>query len=76
VKPVPHPLLPLVSEVLDTLSDHERLVLSLHYQQELSMAEVAQVMELDEERVCLLRARAMSAVRTAMGSEAGALRVR
>ena len=43
-----------LSKVLGTLDKREQLLLSLYYQQELNMKEIALVLGLTESRVCQL----------------------
>ncbi|MBI2760623.1 MAG: FliA/WhiG family RNA polymerase sigma factor [Chloroflexi bacterium] len=56
-----------LSEALATLSERERLILSLYYQDELTMREIGQVLDVSEGRVCQLHARALHKLRVAMG---------
>jgi len=49
----------LLAQALATLSDRERLVLMLYYQQELSLKEIALVLELTDARVCQLSKQAI-----------------
>jgi len=39
-----------IAEGIDLLSDQERLVMSLHYYEELTMAEIAQVLDIKEDK--------------------------
>ena len=39
-----------IAEGIDILSDQERLVMSLHYYEELTMAEIAQVLDIKEDK--------------------------
>ncbi len=43
-----------IRQAIGTLDDREKLILSLYYQQELSLKEIALVLELTEARVCQL----------------------
>lgn len=49
----------ILAQALATLSDRERLVLMLYYQQELSLKEIALVLELTDARVCQLSKQAI-----------------
>ncbi len=59
-----------LSAALQTLNDRERLILNLYYQEELTMREIGQVLEVSEGRVCQLHARALHKLRVAMGQRA------
>ncbi len=59
-----------LSEALATLSDRERLILSLYYHEELTMREIGQVLEVSEGRVCQLHARALHKLRVDMSRRA------
>lgn len=59
-----------LSQALQTLNDRERLILSLYYQQELTMREIGQVLEVSEGRICQLHARALHKLRVALGHRA------
>jgi RNA polymerase sigma factor for flagellar operon FliA len=50
----------LLTQALSQLSERERLVLSLYYQHELSLKEIALVLELSDARVCQLSKQAIS----------------
>ncbi len=59
-----------LSDALQSLSERERMILSLYYQKELTMREIGQVLEVSESRVCQLHARALHKLRVAMGTRA------
>lgn len=59
-----------LAAALATLTDRERLILNLYYQDELTMREIGQVMDISEGRVCQLHARALHKLRVAMGHRA------
>jgi RNA polymerase sigma factor for flagellar operon FliA len=59
-----------LAEALTTLSERERLILSLYYHEELTMREIGQVLEISEGRVCQLHARALHKLRVAMAQRA------
>jgi RNA polymerase sigma factor for flagellar operon FliA len=50
----------LLQQVLAQLSERERLVLTLYYQQELSLKEIALVMDITDARVCQLSKQAIA----------------
>lgn len=58
---------PLIAAVA-TLSDREQLVLSLYYQDELTMREVAQIVGIAVSRVCQIHAAAITKLRTLLWS--------
>lgn len=55
--------------IIDELPEKERLILSLYYWDELTMKEIAQVMDLSEGRVCQLHNKALIWMRARLGSE-------
>lgn len=59
-----------LAEALATLSERERLILSLYYHDELTMREIGQVLGISEGRVCQLHARALHKLRVAMAQRA------
>ncbi|HXT37525.1 MAG TPA: FliA/WhiG family RNA polymerase sigma factor [Chloroflexota bacterium] len=64
----------LHSHVLDALrhlDERERLVLSLYYEQSLTLKEIGQVLEISESRVWQLHARAIMRIRVYIGIETG-----
>ena len=64
----------LHSQVLDALrhlEERERLVLSLYYEQSLTLKEIGQVLEISESRVWQLHARAIMRIRVYIGIETG-----
>lgn len=50
----------LLAQALSQLSERERLVLTLYYQHELSLKEIALVLELSDARVCQLSKQAIA----------------
>ncbi|MDH1264448.1 FliA/WhiG family RNA polymerase sigma factor [Pseudomonas sp. GD03944] len=50
----------LLTQALDQLNERERLVLTLYYQHELSLKEIALVLELSDARVCQLSKQALN----------------
>ena len=56
-------LLALLSKSLHRLSERERILLSLYYEQDLTMREISLVLEVSESRVCQLHARALLRLR-------------
>jgi RNA polymerase sigma factor for flagellar operon FliA len=55
-----------LSEALNTLTERERLILSLYYHDELTMREIGQVLDVSEGRICQLHARALHKLRVTM----------
>ena len=53
---------------IQAISERERLLLSLYYEQELTMKEISQVLEVSESRVCQLHARALLRLRAHLGT--------
>ncbi len=51
-----------------SLSERERVLLSLYYEQELTMKEISQVLEVSESRVCQLHSRALVRLRGHLGT--------
>jgi len=56
----------LLSTAIDQLPERERLLLSLYYQEELTMKEISKVMEVSESRVCQLHMQAIMRLRAIM----------
>lgn len=55
-----------LASVIRDLPDREQFILSLYYQEELTMREISEVLRISESRVCQLHARALSRLRTGM----------
>ncbi len=53
----------LLTGAIDTLSERDRLVLSLYYQEGLTLKEIGMVLEVTESRVCQLHRRALNRLR-------------
>ncbi len=61
-----------LAHAIRELPEREQLILSLYYQEELTMREVSQVLNISESRVCQLHARALGRLRaTLRGLEQG-----
>jgi RNA polymerase sigma factor for flagellar operon FliA len=56
---------------LDELPEKQRLVLTLYYYEELTMKEVAQVMDVSESRVSQIHAQALRALKSVLKGQAG-----
>ncbi len=56
-------LLDALSDAIATLSEREKLLLSLYYKEELTMREISEVMGVSESRVCQLHTRAILRLR-------------
>jgi RNA polymerase sigma factor FliA len=61
-------LLEGLANAIRALSDRERTLLSLYYEQELTMKEISQVLDVSESRVCQLHSRALHRLRAHLGS--------
>ena len=59
-----------VAQAIEQLPESERLLLSLYYQEDLTMKEIAAVLEISESRVCQLHARAVLKLRTSLTTPA------
>src|SRR5579863_7007049 len=57
----------MLSAAIDRLPERERLLLSLYYQEELTMKEISKVMGVSESRVCQLHMQAVLRLRAALG---------
>ncbi len=57
-----------LAAAIGALSERERTLLSLYYEQELTMKEISAVLEVSESRVCQLHSRALHRLRAHMGS--------
>jgi RNA polymerase sigma factor for flagellar operon FliA len=62
-----------LARAIDVLPERERQILALSYEEELTLAEIGQVLGVSESRVCQLRSLALSRLRTAL-SHPGPLR--
>ena len=58
----------LLVECVDELSERERMVVSLYYQEELTMREIGMVLEVTESRICQIHTQAMARLRAALNS--------
>ncbi len=61
-----HEMTALLSSALERIPERERLLLSLYYQEELTMKEISRVMNVSESRVCQLHMQAVLRLRTAL----------
>jgi RNA polymerase sigma factor for flagellar operon FliA len=57
----------MVAELLDTLSEQERMVIKLYYFENLLMKEIAEVLGVTESRVCQIHGRTMVVLRSRLG---------
>ncbi len=53
----------LIAEVLDELSEKERLVLTLYYYEELTLREIGEVLDVTESRICQIHTKAIFRLR-------------
>lgn len=51
---------------IDTLPERERLMMSLHYEQDLNLREIGEVMGVTESRVCQIHSQAIARLRTSL----------
>ena len=63
----------LLSTAVDQLPEREHLLLSLYYQEELSMKEISKIMGVSESRVCQLHMQAILRLRAAFNLREEAL---
>lgn len=59
-----HELTHVISEILEQLSEKERLVISLYYYEELTQKEIAEVLEVSEGRISQLHSQALIKLQT------------
>jgi RNA polymerase sigma factor for flagellar operon FliA len=57
-----------LASAIHALSERERILLSLYYEQELTMKEISQVLDVSESRVCQLHSRALHRLRAHLGT--------
>jgi RNA polymerase sigma factor for flagellar operon FliA len=57
----------MIAELLDTLSEQERMVIKLYYFENLLMKEIAEVLGVTESRVCQIHGRTMAVLRGRLG---------
>ena len=62
-----------LAEALSTLTEREQKVITLYYYEELSLKEIAQVLEVSESRVSQLHTKALAKMKTKMGPYMGIL---
>jgi len=58
-----------LARAIRALPEREALILSLYYRDELTMREIAEILEISESRVCQLHARALSRLRARLARE-------
>lgn len=61
----------ILAQAVLNLPERERLVVSLYYQDEMTMKEISKVLSISESRVCQLHSKAVSRLRTAMREALG-----
>ncbi len=61
-----HELVGIIAEVLEELSEKERIVISLYYYEELTQKEIAEVLQVSEGRVSQLHSQALIKLKTKM----------
>ena len=60
-----------LARAIEQLPERERQILALYYEQELTLAEIGEVIGVGESRVCQLRSLALSRLRTALRASLG-----
>jgi len=58
----------LISETIEELSEREKLVISLYYQEELTMREIGMVLDVTESRICQIHTQAIARLRAGLNS--------
>ena len=53
-----------VASLIDTLPPKEKMVLSLHYWEELTMQEIGKLLKITESRVCQIHSQALKKLKT------------
>jgi len=61
-----------LSEAVKSLPEREWLIVSLYYQDEMTMREIAQILDISESRVCQLHGRALGRLRTRLARDRAA----
>ncbi|MDZ7729052.1 MAG: FliA/WhiG family RNA polymerase sigma factor [Dehalococcoidia bacterium] len=64
--------LEILTEAVKSLPEREWLIVSLYYKDEMTMKEIAQILEISESRVCQLHGRALGRLRTRISSQQAA----
>lgn len=65
-------MLDALTGAIKTLPEREWLIVSLYYKDEMTMKEIAQILEISESRVCQLHGRALSRLRSRLARERAA----
>jgi RNA polymerase sigma factor for flagellar operon FliA len=65
-------LLDALSGAIKSLPEREFLIVGLYYKDEMTMKEIAQILDISESRVCQLHGRALSRLRARMARERAA----
>lgn len=55
-----------LAEVIGSLPDQEKMVVTLYYEQELNLREIGEVLDVSESRVCQIHSQAISRIRSRM----------
>lgn len=56
-------LIEQISEILETLSEREQLIIQLYFYEELSLKEISEILQVSESRVCQLQTRVINTLR-------------
>lgn len=59
----------MLTEVIETLTENERKVITLYYFEELTLKEISAILEVSESRVSQLHTRALQKMRTRLGND-------
>lgn len=62
----------LIAEAVDQLPERDRVVIGLYYQDELTLREIGEVLDVTESRVCQIHTQAITRLRTAVQSKLAA----
>lgn len=60
-----------LAEAIDTLSERERMIVTLYYYEELTLREIGEILSLTEGRICQIHAQAVVRLQNALGVDEG-----
>jgi RNA polymerase sigma factor for flagellar operon FliA len=63
-----------LAEAIDTLSERERMVVTLYYYEELTLREIGEILSLTEGRICQIHSQAVARLQNTLGIEQEQLR--
>lgn len=64
-----------LAEAIDTLSERERIVVTLYYYEELTLREIGEILSLTEGRICQIHSQAVTRLQNTLGIEKEQLRI-